>query len=506
MNRRMRISLSSLVATLSIGVVVACSAPGGEGSEEGAEAVNSPGLPYVHTDCHTKQNVPHPMTCFSERRIDPQNQPMALNPNATPSGFGPADLASAYAIPKGGGAGLTVAIVDAQDDPNAESDLAVYRNQYGLPPCTTANGCFKKVNQSGSTSPLPQGDTGWAGEISLDLDMVSAVCPNCKILLVEATSASSADLGTAVNTAVALGAVAVSNSYGGSEDSSVTSQDTKYYKHPGVLITASAGDDGFGASFPATGSLVLAVGGTKLTKASNARGWTEVAWNELSKQEGATGSGCSGYITKPSWQNDKGCSKRVEADISAVADPQTGVAIYDTYGGASAGASGWEVYGGTSASAPIIAALFTALGKATTTDGSYPWKNSANLYDVTSGNNGTCSSSASYECTAGAGYDGPTGWGSPNGAAIAGSSPPPPPDAGVDASPPPVDSGVDASPPVDSGTNTCRHNVCSTGATLTASCSTCATAICNADSYCCRTRWDSICVGEVAQYCGQTCP
>jgi len=164
-------------------------------------------------------------------------------------------LQSAYEIPAGGTG--TVAIVDAQDDPNAESDLAVYRAKFGLPACTTANGCFKKVNQNGAASPLPTGDTGWGGEISLDLDMVSAACPSCKIILVEASSASNDDLGTAVNTAAAMGASAISNSYGGGEFSGETSYDGEYYNHPGILITASSGDGSYGVEYPAAGEYVL---------------------------------------------------------------------------------------------------------------------------------------------------------------------------------------------------------------------------------------------------------
>lgn len=169
---------------------------------------------------------------------------------ATPSGYGPSDLRSAYNLPSTtAGSGFTVAIVDAYNDPNAESDLATYRSQYGMPACTTANGCFRKVNQTGGTS-YPSSDAGWSEEISLDLDMVSAICPNCHILLVEASSASMTDLGTAVNEAVALGANAISNSYGGSESSSDTSYDTSYFNHPGVAITVSSGDSGYGVVHP----------------------------------------------------------------------------------------------------------------------------------------------------------------------------------------------------------------------------------------------------------------
>ncbi|WP_407638943.1 putative Ig domain-containing protein [Actinacidiphila yeochonensis] len=346
-------------------------------------------------------------SCLALARTDVAHH-LGITPLATPSGYGPTDLKSAYNLPTGG-SGQTVAIVDAQDDPNAESDLASYRSQYGLAACTTANGCFKKVNQSGGTS-YPSADSGWAGEISLDLDMVSAVCPQCHILLVEATSASMSDLGTAVNEAVSLGAKYVSNSYGGDEDSSDTTADSQYFNHPGVAITVSSGDEAYGAEYPASSKYVTAVGGTSLKTSSSTRGWTETVW-KTSSTEG-TGSGCSAYDAKPTWQTDTGCSKRTVADVSAVADPATGVAVYDSYG-----ASGWQVYGGTSASSPIIASVYALAGTpaAGTVPASYPYAHTSSLNDVTSGNNGSCS--VSYLCTAGTGYDGPTGLGTPNGTA-----------------------------------------------------------------------------------------
>ena len=349
------------------------------------------------------------MSCLSLVRTDVVHH-MGVSPNATPSGYGPTDLQSAYALPSGG-SGATVAIVDAQDDPNAESDLATYRSQYGLPACTTANGCFKKVDQNGGTS-YPTADSGWAGEISLDLDMVSAVCPSCHILLVEATSASMSDLGISVNRAVTMGAKYVSNSYGGSESSSDTSYDSSYFNHPGVAITVSSGDSGYGVEYPAASQYVTSVGGTSLSRASGtSRGWTESVWGSSAGGEGA-GSGCSSYDPKPSWQTDTGCSKRTVADVSAVADPNTGLAVYDSYG-----ASGWQVYGGTSASSPIIASVYALAGTPAsgTTPASYPYAHTGSLNDVTSGANGSCSSS--YLCTAKAGYDGPTGLGTPNGTA-----------------------------------------------------------------------------------------
>ncbi|MGO4456041.1 putative Ig domain-containing protein [Streptomyces sp. M-16] len=356
------------------------------------------------------------MACHALARTDIKQQ-LSLGPNLVPSGYGPTDLQSAYALSASAGAGATVAIIDAYDDPNAESDLAAYRSQYGLPACTTANGCFKKVDQNGGTS-YPTADAGWAGEISLDVDMVSAVCPQCHILLVEANQPSMADLGAAVNRAVTMGAKYVSNSYGGGEDSTDPASDASYFNHPGVAITVSSGDSGYGVEYPAASQYVTAVGGTSLSRAGGTtRGWSESVWGTSSGGNGA-GSGCSGYTTKPSWQTDSGCAKRTVADVSAVADPATGLAVYDSYQ-----ASGWNVYGGTSASAPIIASVYALAGTpaAGSYPSSYPYAHTASLNDVTSGANGSCS--GGYLCTAKAGYDGPTGLGTPNGtAAFAGGS------------------------------------------------------------------------------------
>lgn len=334
----------------------------------------------------------------------------AVQPFAsTPSGYGPADLQSAYKLPSStAGSGQTVAIVDAYDDPNAEADLGVYRSQFGLPPCTTANGCFRKVNQAGGTS-YPRANGGWAEEISLDLDMVSAICPNCHILLVEASSASFTNLGAAVNEAAKLSATEISNSYGGSESSSDTSYDATYFNHPGIAITVSSGDGGYGVEYPAASQYVTAVGGTSLAKASStARGWTETAWS-------GAGSGCSKYDAQQIWQTSlslSGCSNRIVADVSAVADPNTGVSVYDSY--TYRGLSGWLVFGGTSVSSPIIASVYALAGNAKSVIyGSYPYSHTSSLFDVTSGSNGSCG--GSYLCTAGPGYDGPTGLGTPNG-------------------------------------------------------------------------------------------
>jgi subtilase family serine protease len=338
----------------------------------------------------------------------------ALGPDAAPSGdgYGPSSLQSAYDLPSAtAGSGETVAVVDAYDDPDAASDLATYRSDWSLPACGT--GCFEKVNENGATSPLPSaaGSTGWDVEESLDIDMVSAICPLCHIILVEANSADTADLGAGVNAAVSLGAKYVSNSYGGSESSSDPTYDTDYYNHPGVAVTASAGDDGYGVSYPAASQFVTSVGGTSLSTSSNSRGWTESVWGSSSGGEG-TGSGCSADDAKPSWQTDTGCSKRTDNDVAADADPNTGLAVYDTYS-----EGGWLEVGGTSASSPMIASVFALAG--TPASGSYPssyiYQHTSSLFDVTSGSDGSCS--PSYLCTAGTGYDGPTGWGTPDGTA-----------------------------------------------------------------------------------------
>jgi len=322
-----------------------------------------------------------------------------VTPNVTPAGYGPADIRSAYALAASSSGGRTVAIVDAYNDPNAEADLGVYRSQYGLSACTKANGCFRKVDQNGGAS-YPRSNGGWAQEISLDLDMVSAACPDCKILLVEASSSSFANLGTGVNTAAGLGASAISNSYGGS-DSAASSA----YNHPDIAITASTGDSGYGVQSPASYGTVVAVGGTSLNRSSTARGWSESAWS-------GAGSGCSTLNTKPSWQTSAtACSGKADADVSAVADPNTGVAVYDSY--AYQGVKGWLVFGGTSASSPIVASVYALSGNTAGYPASYTWGHASGLNDVTSGSNGTCPTAV--WCTAGAGWDGPTGLGTPNG-------------------------------------------------------------------------------------------
>ena len=374
-----------------------------------AQAAANPAAKTAHV--HVCGAPAHGAAACNAIRVDKVSSNGKVQPNATPSGYGPADLQSAYALPSStAGAGQTVAIVDAYDDPKAEADLKVYRAQYGLPPCTTANGCFRKVGQTGSPTSLPRGNGGWAQEISLDLDMASAICPNCNILLVEASSASMTNLGTAVNQAAKLGATEISNSYGGSESSSDTSYDSKYFSHPGVAITASSGDNGYGVEYPAASANVTAVGGTSLKKSSTTRGWTETAWN-------GAGSGCSAYDPAISGQASvsTGCTKRAVADVSAVADPSTGVAVYDSY--TYQGVSGWLVFGGTSVASPVIASVYALAGGvgSSTTNSSLYSSPSGSLNDVVNGSNGTCTTKVL--CTAGTGWDGPTGLGTPNGTA-----------------------------------------------------------------------------------------
>lgn len=344
--------------------------------------------------------LPGQVRCFSLVRTDIAAK-RGVQPNV--SGYGPPDFVSAYHLPTGAlaGKGQKIALVDAYDDPNAESDLQVYRSQFGLPTCSTANGCFKKVNQNGQQSNYPAGNAGWAGEESLDIDMVSAICPHCKIILVEANSNYFNDLSASEDTAIKLKANVVSNSYGGSEGYSSDPS----YDHPGHVITASSGDGGYGAQQPCSLATVVCVGGTTLSRGgTGARGWTEQSWNHA-------GSGCSALVTKPTWQTDTGCTMRSEADTSAVA---VGAAVYDTYH-----AGGWEVFDGTSVSSPIIASVYGLAKNAKAQNYAQNiWVNGGTkkLYDITTGpSNGTCPSQYKYICTPGPGYDGITGWGTPHG-------------------------------------------------------------------------------------------
>ena len=339
-------------------------------------------------------------TCFAKGLVNKKGYiPQASAPLST--ALSPAQLRAAYNLNGASGAGRTVAIVDAFGYPNLERDLTIYRNYYGMPACTTANGCLRILDQNGGTS-LPRTDLGWSQEQALDVDSVSAACPDCKIVLVQAKTASFVNLGTAVNTAARQsGVVAISNSYGGGDlpDSTYGS----YYNHPGIALTASTGDNGYqGASFPASSAYVTGVGGTTLKMSGTTR-VSETAWS-------GAGSGCSAYnaAVAPSSFNT-GCGKRAISDVSAAADPNTGG--LSTYSPTSNKSSSWSQWGGTSESSPIIAAVYALAG------GGYsnatPYQHPASLFDISTGSNGSCPTT--QWCQARAGWDGPTGLGTPNG-------------------------------------------------------------------------------------------
>jgi subtilase family serine protease len=392
---RRRISLVAMLAT-TLFVLVSSTA--------GADSTPSA---HKFKDVCAKSTRPDTAACSSKIVTkDDGATPLATS---GPTGFGPADLRSAYNLPASN-SNATIAIVDAYDNPNAEQDMNAYRAAYNLGSCTSGTGCFTKINSNGGTTP-PAGDTGWGQEIDLDIEMASAICPTCKILLVEGTSNSFDALAAGVNQAALRGAVAISNSYGSNGEFSGETSYSSSYNHPGIAVTASTGDSGYGAQFPAVDNHVVAVGGTSLTRASNTRGWSESAWS-------GAGSGCSSYFPKPSWQHDTACSNRMEADVSAVANPNTGVSVYDSYG--SSGGLNWYVFGGTSVSSPIIASVYAMGGNLAGYPASYTYAHTGSLNDVTSGSNGNCAhgrnrAAMSYFCNAVTGYDGPTGLGTPNG-------------------------------------------------------------------------------------------
>jgi hypothetical protein len=387
--------------------------------------------------------------CMAERLIPASLTPADLGANASrqalaaggarpavevkspePGYLTPALLHAAYSLPTetASASSQTVAVVDAFDDPSAEADLGVYDKQFGLPACTSANGCFRKVNEEGNASPLPPVEGEWAAEISIDVQMAHSICQNCHVLLVEASSEEFGDLGAGVNAAAKLGATEISNSYGAIEEPSYTSLNSSFYDHPEVVVTVSSGDCGYfnktcrgdphGANFPADSPDVVAVGGTSLTE--NEGVWTSTVWNE-------GGSGCSSVFSAPLWQEELAnfsltqCgSERSVADVAAIGDPNTGIDVYDSTPEGTGAPTGWTVYGGTSVASPIIAAEFGLAGgshgvpyAASTL---YPHIGESDaLYDIVSGSNGVCKGATS--CAAAVGYDGPTGVGSPLGLA-----------------------------------------------------------------------------------------
>lgn len=383
----------TVAGTALIPALTASAAPAGAGTHMAAKPSGKP--------CSSETRAGY-SRCMSRFHAGSGATPA----KAMPSGLSPADLRSAYKLPATG-ANSTVAIIIAFDVPNAEKDLAVYRKTMGLPPCTTANGCFSKVNQRGERGNYPQPDGGWALEGSMDLDMVSAACPSCKILLVEADDNYNNNLAEATRTAWRKGATVTSHSYGGLETGYLWA-DRDAYEHKGTTAVASSGDYGFtSAAVPAAYRKVVAVGGTTLNKApGTSRGWDEDVW-------GGSGSGCSAYVAKSPWQKDTHCQMRTIADVSAVADPATGVAVYDTYPNPFGLPPGWVVGGGTSASAPIIAGLIGLAGNGATYSSAQAYRTPSAFYDVVGGRNGPCG--GDYLCNGLKGYDAPTGVGSPKG-------------------------------------------------------------------------------------------
>ena len=316
------------------------------------------------------------------------------NPNAStsPTGLSPGTIKSVYnySTSSTAGAGQTIAIVDAYDDPTAESDLATFSSQYELPACTTANGCFKKVDQNGGSS-YPRKDAGWALEISLDVQWAHAIAPGAKILLVEASSNSFTNLLAAEDYAK-MHAGYVSNSWGGSEFSGESSYDS-HFAQSGVSFFVSSGDSGLPAQYPSASPNVISVGGTTLNF-SGSSFLSETGWS-------GSGGGCSLYETANGSQSSGqvNCNgKRATPDVSLDADPASGVSVYDTT--RYQGQSGWFRVGGTSASSPMWAARAASAG--VTVNSGYVYGNSISYRDITAGNNGA-SALVGYDLVTGLG-------------------------------------------------------------------------------------------------------
>jgi hypothetical protein len=333
-----------------------------------------------------------------------QPAPQPLTPAYLQQAYDLTQLSAAH------GSGDTVAIVGVYDDPTAASDLDTFRSTYGLPACGSANGCFEQLNQQGQPSPLPAGSADWSVEESMDIEAVSALCPNCRIDLVEASDADAADLQAAVGAAIAAGADQVSIS----GDGVYTQDPFTDFSAPGVSIVAATGDGGVlppgQAAYPAALPFVTAVGGTSLQPASPSsptpRGVTETAWSGSS-------AGCDTTQQPLPYQPADGCVGRAYADVSADADPATGMTVYDSAAG------GWFEGGGTSLAAPLVAAFEAITG----VDGSTPqwaYADAAELNDPVSGSTGGCVGQLTILCNAGAGYDGPTGAGSISGQVVPG--------------------------------------------------------------------------------------
>ena len=324
--------------------------------------------------------APSSARCHTDVVVDSNGNPAA---SKAPTGLSPATIKSAYTFPMGStaGAGRTIAIVDAYNDPTAEADLGVFSTQYGLPACTTANGCFSKVNQTGGTN-YPQTNANWALEISLDVQWAHAIAPGARILLVEASSNSFANLLTAEDYAKTH-AQYVTNSWGGSEFSGESVYDS-HFVQSGVSFFVSAGDAGLPAEYPSASPNVISVGGTTLNFGPSGNLTSETGWS-------SGGGGCSAYETATSAQSSfggyalVGCGgKRATPDVSLDADPASGVSVYDST--RLQGQRGWFKVGGTSASSPMWAARSAVAGAVVTS--AYVYGNSITYRDITSGNNG----------------------------------------------------------------------------------------------------------------------
>jgi len=362
-------------------------------------------------------------------------------------GYTPADLASAYGFnPKLNRQGQTVAVIDWNDDPHALSDLNVFDKQYGFAIETARS--FRKVNQNGKKSPLPSPpssrDKAGYTETALDIESVRAVCNTCRILLVEADSAQLHNLVSAENAAYRLGATEISNSWGAPEGpaGTYTNAIRKSFDRPGVVITASTGDDGWNGwdftnegeapdnspSFPSSDPNVVAVAGTRLSISSTGSRASESVWNENGPGNtvgaaqgplGASGGGCSTVFTAPAWQRSAagysaaGCNgMRLAADVSATADPGSGARnvtkvgfdVYDSLG-TGKNSTHWVTVGGTSLASPLIAAMWALAGGARgatdpvkTLYDNYKVRASTSFYDVVTGGNSWCGGESIADC------------------------------------------------------------------------------------------------------------
>jgi subtilase family serine protease len=390
--RKLATGLKAFVVALAVGAVAA-GCGGGSGSltpgAHGRSGNNiSRALPATSPTPAPASSVGCTSTDDNDADCQVKKNPDVPASKTPTSGLTPAQLRSAYGLSSiassAAANGPLIAVVDAFDSPSAESDLGTYRAQFGLPPCTSKNGCFSKVMTGGKKGSDSGGGkkadaasrTTWADEIALDLAMASAACPTCRIMLVESNGQDLDSLANAVNVAATYNPAAISNSWGvvegGANTANIDPGAQSAFLHPGIAITASAGDMGV-VQFPASSPYVTAVGGTTLTQdATTSRGWSEKAW-------APTGSGCSMMYAVPVWQTStNGCTNRSVADVAVIADYNPGVAVYVTTEG------GWVVLGGTSAGAPFVAGLYAAANDygASTTGAPKLYANSAGLNPV----------------------------------------------------------------------------------------------------------------------------